>query len=78
MVNAVDDILRKIESGEYDETRERMKAKALIVFFYAEMYRHLKDIEHILNHINRLRVRFGFSEEELKDLEKESKEYVEF
>ncbi|MCW7079310.1 MAG: hypothetical protein OCU22_09335 [Canidatus Methanoxibalbensis ujae] len=78
MVNAVDDILRRLDNKEADETRERMKAKALIVFFYAEMYRHLKDIEHILNHINRLRVRFGFTEEELRKLEEESKEYVEF
>jgi len=78
MVNAVDDILIKIDNSGRVEAAERWKAKALIIFFYAEMYRHLKDIEHILNHINKLKEAFNFSEKELKELEDESRKYVEF
>ena len=56
----------------------REEAKALIIFFYAEMQRHQRDVFDIRRKIKRVAEKHGIDDKELEELYWASQQFVDF
>jgi len=56
----------------------REQAKALLAFLFAEKARHLNDLHHIEHCIERIRIHYNLTEEEMRDAEYFSKLFAQF
>jgi len=56
----------------------KKEAKALIAFLLAEKARHEKDIHHIQHCVERLRIHYRISDEEMEDIKHFSRLFAQF